>query len=93
MLTLPTIVFALVVAVLCGALYHLIRGGNGWRLLLFIGLSIFGFAAGQFLGSWLGWRLFLVGSLDLGAGILGSILFLIGGEWLSMIETRDESSV
>ncbi len=88
MLTLPTIVFALITALMLGALYHAVRGGGGWRLLFFFGLSIFGFAAGHFLGAWLGWHIFLIGPLDLGMGILGSLLFLIGGEWLSQVDVR-----
>lgn len=88
MLTLPTIIFALVAALLLGALYHAVRGGGGWRLLFYFGISILGFMAGHFLGSWQGWNIFLLGSLDLGMGSLGSILFLIGGEWLSRIEVN-----
>lgn len=86
MLTLPTIIFGLVVALLLGALYHAIRGGSGWRLVFYFGLSILGFALGHFLSAWQSWNLFMIGSLDLGMGILGSVLFLIGGEWLSRIE-------
>lgn len=88
MLTLPMVVFALVFALLLGALYHAIRGGGGWRLLFFIGLSISGFMVGHFLGVWQHWNFFLIGSLNLGMGILGSIIFLTGGEWLSRIEVK-----
>jgi hypothetical protein len=90
MLTLPVIVFSLVIALLLGALYHAIRGGGGWRLLFFFGLSIFGFIVGHYLGSWLGWNFSLIGSLNLGMAIPGSILFLMGGEWLSRIEVKDK---
>ena len=88
MLTLPTIIFGLVAALLLGALYHAIRGGSGWRLVFYFSLSILGFALGHFLAAWQNWTLFLIGSLDLGMGALGSILFLIGGEWLSRIEVE-----
>jgi hypothetical protein len=88
MLTLPMVVFALVSALLLGALYHAIRGGGGWRLLFFLGLSILGFMVGHYLGVWQNWNFFLIGSLNLGMGIPGSILFLIGGEWLSRIEVK-----
>jgi len=88
MLTLPTIVFALVVALLLGFLYHAIRGGGGWRLLFYLGLSILGFLAGHYLGLWQNWNFLLIGSLNLGMGCLGSVLFLIGGEWLSRIEVK-----
>ena len=93
MLTLPSIILGLVVAMLLGALYHVIRSGGGWRLLFFFGLSILGFTCGHYFGSWQGWNFFVIGSLNLGMGMLGSVLFLIGGEWLSRIEVKNESSV
>jgi hypothetical protein len=33
-MTLPTFLFALLIAMLCGVLFHILRGGSGWRLLL-----------------------------------------------------------
>lgn len=92
-MTLPNLLFALLVAMLYGALYHFTRGGNGWRLLLYVGLSILGFMIGQSFGTWRAWYLFMFGSLNLGMGTIGSILFLIGGEWLSRIEVNSKTSV
>jgi hypothetical protein len=92
-MTLPTILLALVFALLYGTVYHFVRDGNGWRLLLFFGLSILGFFLGQGMGAWLGWYVFMLGSLNLGMGTLGSVALLIGGEWLSRIEVSRESSV
>ena len=63
-MTLPTIIFGLVVAMLYGALYHFIRGGGGWRLLLFFGLSILRLALGQLIGMWQGWAFLMLGSLN-----------------------------
>jgi hypothetical protein len=82
MLTLPVIVLGFVIAMLLGALYHGIRGGGGWRLLFFLGLSILGFTVGHFLGAGLGWNFLLIGSLNLGMAIIGDILFLVIGDWL-----------
>ncbi|MBI2333512.1 MAG: hypothetical protein HYU84_15385 [Chloroflexi bacterium] len=45
-MTLPAILFGLVVAFLAGALFHAVRGGGGWRLLLHLGLGAAGFALG-----------------------------------------------
>ena len=92
-MNLPTILLALVIALLFGSLYHFVRGGNGWRLILFLGLSILGFAVGQLIGLWRNWNLIMLGQLNLGMGTIGSILFLIGGEWLSRIEVNRQSSV
>ena len=93
MLTLPVIILGLIIALLFGALYHATRGGGGWRLSFFCGLSILGFACGHYLGTWQGWNFFLIGALNVGTASVGSILFLIGGEWLSRIEVKNKSSV
>jgi hypothetical protein len=92
-MTLPIFLFALLTALLYGALYHFVRGGNGWRILLYFGLSILGFIAGHSFGMWQGWHLFMIGSLNMGMGTIGSILFLAVGEWLSRVEVNRKSSV
>jgi hypothetical protein len=92
-MTFPTFLFALLIALFYAAIYHAIRGGNGWRFLLYIGLSVAGLFIGQWVGTWLGWYFFLIGSLNLGMGTLGSITFLIAGEWLSHTELGKKSSV
>ncbi len=92
-MTLPTILLALVIAMLYGAVYHFFRGGGGWRLLLFFGLSIAGFALGQLIGAWQGWYFFMLGSLNVGMGSVGSFFVLALGEWLSRIDSKKESGV
>jgi len=87
-MTLPTLLFALIIALFYGALYHLIRGGSFWRLLLYFSLSVFGFAAGHLLGLWRGWTFIPVGSLNFGLSSLGSIVVLLFGDWLSRVEAR-----
>jgi hypothetical protein len=87
-MTLPTLLFALIIALFYGALYHLIRGGSFWRLLLYFSLSVFGFAAGHLLGLWRGWTFIPVGSLNFGLSSLGSIIVLLFGDWLSRVEAR-----
>ena len=85
-MTLPTILLGLLIALLYGAVYHLIRGGSFWRLLLYLGLSVLGFTAGHILGLWRGWMLIPLGSLNLGLSSMGSIVILILGDWLGHIE-------
>ncbi|NOH02245.1 MAG: hypothetical protein HND47_09970 [Chloroflexi bacterium] len=82
MITLPAALFGLVIALLMGASFHALRGGNGWRLLLFLGLSVLGFALGQAAGMAFGWLVFRFGVLDIGLGVLGSVLMLLAGNWL-----------
>jgi hypothetical protein len=85
-MTLPSLLLALLVALLYGAIYHLIRGGSFWRLLLYLGLSGLGFAAGHVIGLWRGWVLLPFGSLNFGLSSIGSLVVLILGDWLGHIE-------
>ncbi len=96
-MTLPTLLLALLIALLCGVLFHLMRGreksSSGWRLLLYSGLSTLGFALGQWISMWRGWNLLMFGALDIGMGVIGSVVILLLGEWLSRIEVQKESGV
>lgn len=92
-MTLPLALFALLIALLVGALFHVLRGGSGWRLLLYFAVSILGFAIGQVLSMWRGWHLITFGALDIGLGVIGSLILLALGDWLSRIETRDKNRV
>ncbi len=94
-MTLPSILFGLLIALLIGAIFHLLRGGRLGRLALYLILSLVGFAAGHFLGEWRGWIFFQIGPLDVGMAIVGSLVFLGLGDWLSRIEIKpdDKSQV
>ena len=92
-MTLPSLLFGLVIALLVGALFHTLRGGNGWRLLLYFGLSAAGFALAHWLGTIFNLSLYKFGALDVGLGTLGSIILLVIGDWLSRIEPEKKSSV
>ena len=87
-MTLPTILLGLLIALLYGALYHLIRGGSFWRLLLYLGLSVLGFTAGHIIGLWREWVLIPLGSLNFGLSSIGSLVILVLGDWLGHIEAR-----
>lgn len=92
-MTLPTLLFALLIAFFYGALYHLIRGGGFWRLLLYISLSIFGFVMGHLIGLWQGIVLMPIGSINFGLSSIGSLLLLLFGDWLTRIEAEPQSKV
>ncbi|HLO30428.1 MAG TPA: hypothetical protein VK249_14885 [Anaerolineales bacterium] len=92
-MTLPAFLLALLIALLYGALYHLIRDRGFWRLLLYFGLSVVGFVIGHLIGLWRGWIFIPLGPLNFGLSSVGSILFLICGDWLSQIEAGGESKV
>ena len=92
-MTLPALLFALLVALFYGALYHLLRDGGFWRLLLYLSLSILGFVLGHLIGLWREWMFIPLGAINLGLSSLGSILLLVVGDWLSRFETAPRRRV
>lgn len=84
----PAILFGMLVAGLLGAGFHLWKGGNFGRLVLYLVLSLVGFWAGQIFGALTGFQFWTIGPLYLGAGILGSAIFLGVGYWLSLINVQ-----
>lgn len=92
-MTLPTLLLALLIALFYGTFFHLVRGGGFWRLLLYLALSLLGFAAGHMVGLWRGWILFPIGGMNLGLSSIGSLIALVLGDWLSRVELNAESKV
>ncbi len=82
-MTFPAMIFSIAIAALLGSLLHLWRGGNLFRLVLYLVLSIVGFLGGHFLAQALSIGFIQLGTINLGFGILGSIVFLGLGYWLS----------
>lgn len=83
-MTFASIIFGFIIATLIGAVFHLIRGGSFKLLSLYILLSWIGFWVGQILASQLGWRYGRFGQLNMAGAVLGSLLFVFGGYWLSL---------
>ncbi len=92
-MTLPALLFSLLIALLYGALYHLVRDGGFWRLILFFFLSVFGFALGYLIGLWRGWVWLPLGTINLGVCTIGSFLVLLLGDWLTRFDAGRESKV
>lgn len=92
-MTIPVLLFGLLLALLAGALFHTVRGGDGFRLLFYLFTSVLGFALGQWGSITFDWALFPFGALDIGMGLLGSILLLLLGDWLSRIEPKNKKGV
>lgn len=82
-MTVPSFLFALLIASLYGVLYHFIRGGGLGRLLLFLIFGWAGFALGHLVGLWQNWVFIQLGELNLGLSTLGSLLLLLLGDWVS----------
>ena len=87
-MTIPSLLFALLIALALGALYHFIRGGDWSHLLAYLVMSVIGFAVGHFVGLWRGWVFFPFGPLNLGMEIAGALVFLALGDWLIHLPPR-----
>ncbi|MGE5073899.1 MAG: hypothetical protein ACM3MF_10770 [Anaerolineae bacterium] len=89
-MSLPSILFGLVYALLLGSVFHVWRDGGAGRLLFFLALSVAGAAAGQWVAMLTQWTAIPIGGLYLGPITLGSLLFLGLGAWLSLVEMRSD---
>lgn len=83
-MSLPAILLGALIAALVGTIYHLWRGGVLVRIIFFLVLALIGFFAANFLVALKGWRLWQVGQLDVGFGVLGALLILGLGDWLTL---------
>jgi len=87
----PTFLLGFLISTFYGAAFHLWRGGGIGRLFFYLILAWCGFWIGQFLGLQLGLTLWSIGSLHLGIATLFSLLFLVVGYWLSLIDKEKRS--
>jgi len=87
-MSIPALFLGLVLSSLYGALFHLWRGGHAGRLLLYLILSWLGFWIGQFLGNLMNISFDILGQLHVVSASLGSIVFLLVGYWLSLVQVE-----
>jgi hypothetical protein len=83
-MTIPALLFGVLVSTFLGAGFHLWRGGSLGRLILYVLLAWTGFWAGHLMAAGLEFWALSVGPLHLGAAVIGSVVFLWVGYWLSM---------
>ncbi len=86
-MTLPAFLFFSLVGILYGTLFHLWRGGNAGRLLLYVLLGWSGFWVGHFLGGYLRWTFWHFGAVNFGMATLISLVSLALGYWLGKEQT------
>lgn len=86
-MTLPAILFGFVISSLYGAVYHLVRGGSGKRLLGYLIAGWIGFWSGHFAGQVFEINFFSVGPIRLGMATILALVALFLANWLA-IETR-----
>jgi hypothetical protein len=92
LITVPSLALGVVLALLVGALFHLFLGGGPGRLLLYLGLALAGFALGQWIGYLGNWILFPIGTLNLGMELIGSLVLLVAGYWVSLVKIHPDNN-
>jgi hypothetical protein len=87
-MTLPTILFGILLSSAYGAAYHVFRGGSLRWLVFFLVLAWVGFWGGDLLAWQMRWTFASVGELNAGMGTLGAALFLLVGDFISRIRLQ-----
>ncbi len=91
-MTIPTLLLGFILSTLYGALFHLWRGGNAGRLLLYLILSWIGFWFGQFIGELINITFDNFGQLHIVLATLSSLIFLGIGYWLSLAQSEKKAN-
>jgi len=87
-MTLPAFLLGFLISTLIGAAFHLLLGGGAGRLLLYLLLSWSGFWAGHSVANITSLRFVVIGPLNMGLAVVGSLLFLGVGYWLSLVQVE-----
>jgi hypothetical protein len=82
----PSLLLGILISTLYGTGFHLLRGGNLGKLILYMILGWAGFWIGQALATSMAWEFLSLGPLHLGLATLMSFIFLSLGYWLGKIE-------
>lgn len=90
-MTLPALLFGILLAAFYGAAFHAWKGDPLKRLLLYLFIAEAGFWGGHILAASLHWSFASVGPLNAGAGTLFCLLALFLGRWLSQVESQPSS--
>lgn len=88
-MTIQGFILGFVIAILLGALLHLITGGSLLRLGIYILLSLIGFWVGHIAATLMNWTFLKVGVIQLGGALIGEVIILGLGYWLSLEKTDE----
>jgi hypothetical protein len=89
-MTTGSYLFAFLLSTLYGAGFHLWQGGGARWLLLYLLAGWVGFAAGHFVGGWVGFTFMSAGALHILPATLGSGIALFTARWLANRETEEK---
>jgi hypothetical protein len=78
--------YSFLVATLIGSAFHFWKGGGGGKFLFLLILAWVGFYLGHLVGTIWGIKFFMIGPIYGGFGILGSIILLFIGNWISHLD-------
>lgn len=85
-MTIPAFLFGIVLATLMGAVFHLWRGGDNRRLVIFLLLAQVGFWGGHFAAWYFEWQFADLGVLHLGTAIAGTVVVLLLSDFIGRLE-------
>jgi uncharacterized membrane protein YjjP (DUF1212 family) len=86
----PSLVLSAILSTAYAAGFHLVFGGKGRHLLLYLFASWLGFALGQLIGGAIGISVLDIGPVHTVAASLGSWLALITARWLGAAQAKPD---
>ena len=89
-MTFPALVFGSIIALILGSVFHLIVGGGLVRIIVSLVSSLIGFWVGHLVGYQTGWDFIDIGLIHLGPALIGSVLVLIVGYWLTLLQVEPD---
>lgn len=93
-MTVPSLFLGFIIATLCGAVFHLLVGGDARRFALYLLAGWLGFAVGQVFGLAFALDLFAIGPLQTGVGLLGAAIALAAAYVLGVrLQNRSQTDV
>jgi len=90
-MTILAFILGSVLAAGYGALYHLVRGGSGVRLFIYLIVSGILFWFGHLVANIIGFTFLSIGPIRAGLASLFVLAGLIAAEWLSAVDSRESS--
>lgn len=88
-MTIASLMLGFVLSSLTGFLFHLWKDGGIGRLILYVLLSWVGFWGAQAIGMRWNTGFLSVGALSVGSNLVGSVVLLLFGHWLSLVKNRE----